>query len=87
MHMQVEDSLPGMFSIIDDDPVALLEAFLLGDLRGRYQQFTQNCLVSFFGLGNPSQSVFIFGDDEDVGGRHGCDVSEGEHELVFVDNF
>ncbi len=85
--MQVEDSLPGMFSIIDDDPVALLEAFLLGDLRGRYQQFTQNCLVSFFGLGNPSQSVFIFGDDEDVGGRHGCDVSEGEQELVFVDNF
>ncbi len=83
--MHVEDSLSGISSIIDDDVVAFLEAFLLGDLRGRYQQFTQNCLVSFFGLGDPSQSVFVLGDDEGVGGCHGCDVPEGE--LVFVDNF
>jgi hypothetical protein len=83
--MHVEDSLSGISSIIDDDVVAFLEAFMLGDIRGRYHNFPQNCLVSFFGLGNPSQSVFVLGDYEGVGGCHGCDVPEGE--LVFVDNF
>ena len=28
----------------------------------------------------------LFGNDQDVGGRLGCDVAEGEAEFVFVDD-
>ena len=85
--MQVKDGLPGMLSIIDDNPVTLLEAFLLGDLRRRDQQLPQNNLMSLFGLGDTGQSVFVLGDDEDVGRSNWCNVPESEDVVVLVDNF
>lgn len=39
-----------------------------------------------FCVGESGESVFGFGDDEDVDGGDGGDVSEGEHLFVFVDD-
>ena len=41
-------------------------------------------MIVRFGVGQGGDGVF--GDDQDVDGRLGIDVSEGEGEVVFVDD-
>lgn len=40
----------------------------------------------FLGLGDASESVLIFGDDDDVSGRNGGDIAEGEDVLILEDH-
>lgn len=86
MQVDVGDSLTRMFSIIDHQSVSASESLLLGDLGSGHQHLAQNGLVLLLSLRDSSQSVLILGDDDDVGGRNGCDIAEGEDELVLEDH-
>ena len=40
----------------------------------------------FFSICKSRESIFIFGDDEDVCGCYGSDISEGKDVLIFIDD-
>jgi hypothetical protein len=42
--------------------------------------------VSFFGIFNHVEPVFLFGDNKNVNWGLGTDVSEGKNVVIFVDN-
>ena len=80
------DSLPGILPVVDHDSVALVQFFGFGDLGGGEQEFPEDGFVVQLGSGEPGESVFVLGDDEDVDRSNRSDVSEGEDVLIFVDD-
>lgn len=84
--MQVEDSLPRMLTIINHQSVSLLQTLLLCNAGCSHHHLAQDDLVPILSAGDSSESVLVLGDDEDVGGRHGSDVAEGEDEVVLEDH-
>lgn len=84
--MDVRYRLPRVLALVYHQSVAAAQPFLLGDLRSRHQHLAQDGLVLLLSLGNPGEPVLVFGDDDDVGGRNGRDVAEGEDELVLEDH-
>src|SRR3954467_7776075 len=77
MDMQVRDGLPGVPSAINDDAVAALEhAELRGDLPGGQKERAQKSGVVRLRL--PEAGNDALRDNEDVDGRLGIHVPEGE---------
>lgn len=60
------------------------DAFLLGELGGDQEQVAQELFVPGFG-GLQSLQVLL-GDDQDMGGGLGVDVSEGQALLILEDD-
>lgn len=80
--MEVEDRLSGAGTDVDDGAVSLLDVALAGDLGGREVAAADDFGVGDLGLFQSSK--MLFGNDEDVRGRLGADVFEGEDMIVFV---
>src|SRR5579862_10064759 len=82
MHVQVRHGLPRLFAAIDDQPVAVRELELGGQLDGDQVQVAEQLAV---GLGDAVvRGNHFLGDDQDVDGRLRIDVVEGEAHIVFV---
>lgn len=75
-----------MLAVVYHKSVSVAQSFLLGDLCSSYQHLSQNDLVFFLSLGDPSKSVLILGNDDDVSGRNWCNIAEGEDELILVNH-
>lgn len=84
--MDMRDGLARVLALVYHQPVSVSEALLLGDLGSRDQHLAQDGLVLFLGLGDAGESVLVLGDDEDVGGRNGGDIAEGEDVLILEDH-
>lgn len=76
--------LPAVIACIDHRAVAVGESFFSGDLLSFDQEVAEEGVV--LGGGVCEFRDVLFGDDQDVGGRLGGDVPEGEAEIVFVDD-
>ena len=83
--MQIGNALPAVRSIVDDQTVAgFIQPQLFGH-RSRFEkQMTEQFVVFRAGLGD---SCYPFlGDDQDVDGRLGLDVTKSKHQVVLIDN-
>jgi hypothetical protein len=85
MDMEVEDALSALFAGVDDGSVAVVESELCGEF-GDHEQEVSSELGVLWGEIIEGDKRF-FGDEEDVSGRLGTDIVEGEAEIVFVDDF
>lgn len=83
MQVQVRYFLQRVLSFIDYQSISLTQMLLLGYLGGSYEEFAENGLVLVLCLGDTSQSVLLFGDDEDMRGRNWCNIPEGEDVIVL----
>lgn len=80
--MQVGHCLACRRPLIDDKAIALSQPFLLSDILGRIQDVQ---VVPCVGKVGQARNLGP-GHDQDVGGRHGSDVSKGEDVLVLIDD-
>jgi len=80
--VQVEDGLSGAGADVQDGAVSLLDVALAGDLSGGEVAAADDFRVA--GLSFFQSGKMFFGNDQDVRGRLGIDVFEGEHVVVFV---
>jgi len=84
MNVQMVDTLCAILAIVDDETESFRTQFLalhLGDVN----EMAQNGLLIFAHLGQLRETVAVFGNDEEVHGRLGIDVPEGQALIVFVD--
>jgi hypothetical protein len=81
--MEMVDGLAAVGAGIDHDAVAVSEAFVAGDLRGREQQMSEEFTMVLSGGGGGLD--VLAGDDEEVYGRLGIDIGEGVAAVVLVD--
>ncbi len=82
--MQVRHAFPSLGSVVDDNPVALVEMERSGQTAGGEQQVSEEHLAIRCHLGNPRERGLW--NDEEV---HGClwgDVVDGDAVCVFVRN-
>jgi hypothetical protein len=86
MNMNMGNHLSSMLPLVHHQSIAMLQPFHFGDLGSSYQQFPQNGFMPLLSLGNASESVFVFGDDKDMGGGGRVDISKGEDEFVLEYN-
>jgi len=85
VEVEMWDFLAGVAAVVEDEAVATFDkAELLGDGGGFYQKMAEDGVV--IGRGIFEGGDRFAGDDEDVGGRHGFDVAEGDDVFVFVDD-
>jgi hypothetical protein len=78
------DALPTFFAGVDDTAVASNKTFLICNHGGREQKVTQHRLVLFGGCLQTCER--LLGDDENMDGSLGFDVSEGQAAVVFIDD-
>lgn len=81
--MEVKDRLSGAGADVEHSAVSLLDVALAGDLGGGEMAAADDFGVG--GLGFFQSREMFLGNNEDVGGRLGADVFEGEDVVVFVD--
>jgi hypothetical protein len=80
--VEVKDRLSGAGADVEDGAVSLLDVALAGDLRGGEVTAADDFGIGVIGFFQSSE--MFLGDDEDVRGRFGADVFEGEDMVVFV---
>lgn len=81
--VQVRDGLTAIGAVIDRDAEAgVADAFLAGDGSGGEQEVAKKGGV--FRLGFADAGDHDFRDDEEMGGRLGADVAEGDALAVLV---
>lgn len=80
--MEVEDRLSGAGADVEDGAVSLLDVALARDVRGGEMTAADDFGVGVFCFFQSSK--MLLGNDEDVRGRFGADVFEGEDMVVFV---
>lgn len=75
-------------TIIDDNTstVSKTQGLVLGNLTRCHHEASQNFVVLGCGLAETSQSVTIFGNDQNVCRSRGVDVFEGHDFVVFFDH-
>ena len=73
-----------MLAVVDNCSVAIFEAFLRGYLCSSDQEMSEELFVRISCLSKPSEPVAILGDNEEVGGGHGADVTEGQGKIVLI---
>jgi len=81
----MKHTLAGVFAVVDHEPIAVGELELLGNAAPREHHVAQGGDVFFGRLADPDD-VF-FRNDQDVGRRHGTNVVEGDHVLIFECEF
>jgi hypothetical protein len=80
--MQVEDGLPCIGAVIHDQ-AALPGAVFTGEFGAEADHFADERVV-FPGKRGRAAEVF-FGDDQEMGGRLGGDIPEGEDVIILID--
>ena len=87
MDVEVEDTLAALSTFIDDCAVALFsQAFLRGNFGNDSHQMTQKCGMSLLSLADSSETVAVFGNDQEVLRGNWCNISEGQALLIFEDD-
>lgn len=82
VEMKVEDSLPRLRAIVNDNSIAGSEVFIACDLLNHQEQMSQDCRVC---LGTLIQGFQVLsGDDQNMGRSLGVDVAEGHGMLIFL---
>lgn len=82
----MRNCLSSVLPIVNHKPVSLLQPLFLGNLGSSNQHLPQYSLVPFFCIGDPNQSILLFGYDEDVGGCDWGNISKGEYVIILIDN-
>ena len=83
--MQVRHGFTGVRPVVDDEPVAaFFQAEFVGDFRGFQQQVPEELVVFRRSLGDAWNG--LLGDDQDVRGRVGFDVTKRQHQVVFIND-
>ena len=83
--MEVRNRFAGVGTVIDDQTIpGTGHAELLGNRSGLYQEVAQELFMVHGGQTNTPQGDFR--DDQDVDGRLGMDVAEGQDLVVLIDN-
>jgi hypothetical protein len=83
VHVKVKYGLTRIGPIIDNHSVAL-QSFCAGNLAGHQEQVTQE--ITLLLRGRRQRGDMLFGDDENMGGGLGVDISKGKRPLVFLDD-
>ena len=83
--MQVRHGFAGIGSIVKDQSITgLAQPEPFGHLRRFEQQPAQDLLIFGGGLGDSRD--WLFGNEQDVGGRLGLNVPKGEHLVILINN-
>ena len=83
--MEVGDGFAAVGAVVDDEAIAgLVEFELAGDFLGGGEEMAEDGVV-FGGYGGVA-GVVLFGDEEDVDGGLGGNVTEGEDVVVLIDD-
>src|SRR5690606_35788893 len=84
MHVQVKHSLSGFFTVIDYQSESITITFLICNLCGSKQQMTQNVLVGIPGISHHRDRILR--DHEDMYRRLWIDITEGQTQIILIDN-
>ena len=83
--VQVRDGLAPIGAVIDRDAeTGVADAFLAGDGSSGEQEVAQKGSVFRFGFADAWDHGFRY--DEEMGGRLGVDVAEGDALIILVDD-
>jgi hypothetical protein len=85
VQVQVKDGLAGAAAVIEDGAIAREEIAFGGELRGDELQFPEKGLIAVMRV--LERRKMLSWADQNVRGRLGIDVFEGENVIVFVDEF
>ena len=82
--VQVRHGFAAVRAVVDDEPVAVIEAQFLRYFSGFEQQMAEQKLVVLVGFGE-ARDGFLW-KNQDVDGRLRFDVADGEHHAVFIND-
>lgn len=83
VYVQMIHCLPGIWAAVDDGPIALHEALVSRDLRGRAKKMSNQ--RSVLGRCVIERGDMLTRNDEDVHGGLRIDISERDALVVFID--
>lgn len=83
--MQVGDSFAAVFTVVDNKAKAVALAKLVTEAGGYLKEVAEYGLICRGGLAYAGD--WLFGHDENVDGRLGGDVVEGEGEFILMGDF